>query len=524
MSTCTAETVSSVINSHNASSLVNLPYLNPALYCYCNTLGWSTMSYATLVTPPTPIQIATQGLLPASSCPFQSCPRWFSFDVQGVWGQSFCLDWVTNRGVVIGLNVGAALVVLTINILLGFIMRALTVYEGHTSVDSMNSSLALRMFVACFANTALLVVLINVSWPKLPGAAATADFLEPGKYSDFSNGWYNNVGVALMSTMLINMVAPHAYPVFAGCMYCRKMGDPELTAPTQRDLNTKLLGPHDNTALRYAQLYNTVFVCFSFATGMPLMMPILAASVLLFYWVDKGTFMWYYRTPKTSGTLMQATMSNLMPIALVLHLGIGVWQLSAVPNLQQVANGVTAYKSLNTVTQPWVTRVTVWSSTLDNPLLSMGLQRVTQAGVLPLLIMFLVIIAALVLQFLAKALGRAICTAFNVLTCNCVGERCRSRNTEPWRFDQPTYSWATDHANKGHPYAMQGTPSYNILLNADIMQAFAIPKSFALTHKRCAFFFLPPFLLGSSVRLSMQLFSYPPSSPYPLPPLLSLSD
>jgi len=239
-------------------------------------------------------------------------------------------------------------------------------------------------------------------------------------------------------------------------------------------------------SMRYAQLYNTLFVCFSFSTGMPVMLPILAASAIVFYWVDKTTFMWFFRSPKTSGVKTQGLMSSLLPIALLLHLGIGVWQLSAVPSIAALANGVAAYKSLVALTNPWVDRATLLVASLHNAALLAGVKRVTDTGVLPLFIMFLVIAAALLLWAVVRALSGALITTLNVLTCN-VCSRCRIKNSNPWYFDIPSYTWATDHAaNKDDPrwktYRLQGLPSYNILMNPEIMQAFAIPKSFAKTH------------------------------------------
>ena len=484
--------------ARDLTAFLNTSVKDTAHYCTCACMGWASYSYEQLTRAPTPLEVATQGVLPASACPFQACPRWFTFDVQGVWSQPFCVEWASNRGIVLGLTVASSVIVLLINVFLGVIMRALTRFEGHKFVDDLNSSLALRMLLACFANTALLVVLINVAWPNMPDTGT--GFLVPGKFSDFSVGWYNTVGVSLITTMLINVAAPHVYPLVAALAYCRRVANPDLTAPTQRDLNEKVLGPYEDVSMRYAQLYNILFVTFTFSTGMPLMLPVLAFSCIVFYWVDKMNFMWYYRAPKTSGTKLQSMMTSLMPVALLLHLGIGVWQLSAVPSIAAIANGVAAYQSLVSLTSPWVNRATLLVASLENSMLLAGVTRVTDTGVLPLFIMFLVVLVAMALWALQKVVGSFLLTALKVATCNCICcASCFAGNANPWYFEVPSYTWATSPEKnekdaRWQAFRMQGVPSYNILMNPEIMQAFAIPKSFAKTHhhRECGRPPLPP--------------------------------
>ena len=41
-------------------------------------------------------------------------------------------------------------------------------------------------------------------------------------------------------------------------------------------------------------------------------------------------FLRYFRRPPTFGSHLQSTMSSFMPVALIMHLGVGVWQISNV--------------------------------------------------------------------------------------------------------------------------------------------------------------------------------------------------
>jgi hypothetical protein len=48
-------------------------------------------------------------------------------------------------------------------------------------------------------------------------------------------------------------------------------------------------------SLRYATNLVTFFVCFVYASAMPILLPIGAVSFVIGYWVDKFLFLRYYR-------------------------------------------------------------------------------------------------------------------------------------------------------------------------------------------------------------------------------------
>ena len=481
-----------------------VPPTNATKYCTCAALPWSSMALSSVSAG-----FASTGLLDAADCPFQSCPRWLELDVKGAWAQAFCQDWLWNRSYAAVIMVGAASLVLFINFGLGYIMRLLTGVEGHHSWEDLNSSLALRLFFATALNTGLLVVLINVAWPFV----VPLDYFATGKYSDFSPSWYDNVGTALIATMIINLLSPHVYDVVCGLRYCSRVRNPELSAPTQRDLNRAVLGPLNDPAIRYAQIFNTLFVCFVFSTGLPLMIPIAALSFLLFFWVDKLTFLWYFRKPPAFSVSLQQTMTALLPFALLLHLGVGTWMLSASSIFAQVdLSSVTAY------TDPLAAQLVALSG--RNAYVSEGVQRVTQQGVLPIFIFFCFIAAWMALQFVAFFILHAGGGALHLLTCGqCLkgsgggeeGGGSSGRRAPNWDLSTPTYLRSlerppVDNKRSSTPLrsvqvmnkTMQGRESYNMLLDPEIMYAFGISYEWAKTHKGAferagrGFFFSPP--------------------------------
>ena len=150
---CTAPAITGGLLSGaiNATSVLALGADDPRLYCYCATHSYAGSPAAILAVPV------------ATLCPSFSCPALLTADPQHINTYGFCVQWAKDRGSSIGLVVAAALSVLVINNLLALFMRLLTDFEGHHSYDSLNASLALRLFFAQFFNTGVLMVVINAS-------------------------------------------------------------------------------------------------------------------------------------------------------------------------------------------------------------------------------------------------------------------------------------------------------------------------------------------------------------------------
>ena len=446
---------------------------NATTFCACAAMPWQGYSLEQLQAP-----YSQRGLLEAADCPNQACVRWLELDVAGVWAQPFCVAWLQARSYAAALVVAAAALVLGVNSGLGWAMRRLTAWEGHHSVEDENASLAVRLFAASFFNTGLLVVMINVAWPL----AQARELFPAGKYADFSPEWFDNVGSSLLITMLINVVSPHAYTVVMGCLYCRYVARSDLTAATQRDLNRRVAPPANDAAIRYAQLFTTIFVCLVFSTGLPLMMPILTVSLVLFYWVDKIAFMWYYRRPPAISVHLQQAMSALLPLALLLHLAVGCWMLSASALFQAVNVPL-----LRAYSEPVVSQLLALSA---YPTVSRGVERLSQQGVLPILVLLVLVAAWMAAQLALLVLRRALGSLWALATCGQCRDGLGYGAGREWDLAPPTYLDSLDRGpssgSRGRAQKMQGTESYNMLLDPQIMHAFGISAEWARSHRRAS--------------------------------------
>ena len=73
-----------------------------------------------------------------------------------------------------------------VNNILNILMRLLTGFEKHHSLDSSAKSLSTRLFVVQFLNTGWLVLVANANIPNFKWAVGV-------RYSDFEAEWYGGV-------------------------------------------------------------------------------------------------------------------------------------------------------------------------------------------------------------------------------------------------------------------------------------------------------------------------------------------
>lgn len=471
------------------------------LFCYCASLPWNTMSASAVKANPWSVK-----------CPTQACTRAFAADPKAAFlTDPVCSSWAKDKAASVGLTVASSLVIAFVNINLGSAIRYFSGFEGHHSVELQDKSIALRLFFSQFFNTAVLVVLINVAWTALiPNVEYPT-----GRYTDFESGWYANVGSSLMTTMLVQIISAHAYYLLDALRVSKLLKQVKPTAVTQSDLNESLLGPQMDVAQRHASMFNTIFVCYTFSAGMPLMMPIAAASFTLQYWIDKWLFLRYYRAPPMTKNAVSARMGHLLMGALLLHLAVGTWMLggiksfdsalgkyspldlswvkpTAVTNSSAGGSGEVLYvtdsdgRRINDTATLYAAMYNTTSDGSAYELSPIDMARVLQPAAAPLFVLF---VATAGLYFLSLAISCMAAAAWNALdlaTCGLAGRCQRYLCANPKLQDAPSYSRATSAASQGTPHAIHGTHTYNILAQPELQALLHIDPAVAARSKRLA--------------------------------------
>jgi hypothetical protein len=251
---------------------------------------------------------------------------------------SFAKQWLAasaSRG-------GSSLAVVLVNVLLELVMGKLTRFERHHSRSQEASAVVGKVFVAQFLNTALIVLLIS---GRLPGGKLSLGLeswgILNGDFVDFDRRWYYEVGAAISLTMVVNSLVPllmSAAELVGDALRRRRAlrllaADARMgadagrrldTPATQRALDEAVRGPSFDIEARFPLFLNSAFCTLLFCSGLPLLLPVAAASFGVSYAVDKCMLLRVYRRPFYTEALSAQAIS-LLPWAVVLHLPVAVW-------------------------------------------------------------------------------------------------------------------------------------------------------------------------------------------------------
>lgn len=88
-------------------------------------------------------------------------------------------------------------------------------------------------------------------------------------------------------------------------------------------------GPEFDLSTRVSQILNTVFTCYMYSGGMPLLNIICFVTLLCVYWVDKYLVLRYYRTPPLYSYQINKKVLKLIPYAILIHCGFSIYMYGA---------------------------------------------------------------------------------------------------------------------------------------------------------------------------------------------------
>ncbi|KAL4092576.1 hypothetical protein PRIC1_011568 [Phytophthora ramorum] len=241
-----------------------------------------------------------------------------------LWNNIPCRGFTKNYLVKNSFILLAAGIVVIVNFLLDNILRYFAVFERHTSESTRTIRVAVRMFIAQFLNTALIVIIVNASFGL--STVPVAKELLGGKYKDFQRAWYPTVGMGITTTMLLNAFLPQ-FTLFAQ-MY---IVSPVYRWYKRRSIRTQVkmdklyAGPTFDISQRYPMVLNSVFVTMVFCGGSPVLLFIAAVTSAGIYWFDKLSILHLYSVKTTYDEILGEVTIQVLPWTLALHLGFSAW-------------------------------------------------------------------------------------------------------------------------------------------------------------------------------------------------------
>ena len=203
------------------------------------------------------------------------------------------------------ISIITSLVVISLNVVLGKIVRKLSAYENHETHSKYHLSISIKLATVMFINTGILPMFVN--WGK--------------------ENWYDSGGLMdciFYNTLSVCFIGPIFYyfnPTYIvqRIKMWREQCKGKKSKLTQRQANELFMGPNVDMAQRYANtallLFLTVFYCFP----LPIM-PVLAFFGTAFqYWIEKYLLLRRHRFPEQMGSMMAKTLSNSIPYVCLLY-------------------------------------------------------------------------------------------------------------------------------------------------------------------------------------------------------------
>ena len=288
------------------------------------------------------------------------------------------------------LFVGAAVSVTLVNMLLKMLLRSFAGFEKRHTKSDTEKSIAVKIFIAQFFNTALVPLLVYAKIESLSAtvcrngnkgeydpanAEATFGFngmpcqlsqggagesvcslgggecravipnsmpIFRGEFVDFESLWYSTVGTSILITVMVNTVMTLLPLVVEWPLQIISEKVAASTSVTQRQLNRVFEGPDFELAARYGVILNNIFSCMLYSAGSPVFYLVAAATCAFTYMADKISLHYLYKTPTRYNGKLAVFTVNVLPAAAVLHMAFAVWKYSSVMAFMPVSESITS--------------------------------------------------------------------------------------------------------------------------------------------------------------------------------------
>ena len=132
------------------------------------------------------------------------------------------------------------------------------------------------------------------------------------------------------------LVFPHVFTIFQSAgLCCLRLLDRRCTCNTkntskiiQSEYEDLYTGPDFILEVRYGQVLATVFVTFTFSSGMPGLYALNFMVLFVQFWVDKWLLFNYYKRSSQFTKQVSQSAVDLLPYAIVIHLLFGFMTFS----------------------------------------------------------------------------------------------------------------------------------------------------------------------------------------------------
>ena len=193
---------------------------------------------------------------------------------------------------------------ISINVI-NFVLRQLLIINvktiGEETRSEQTRSVKIAIFLTQFFNTAFLLLLFNANMTETSIPFFNQIF--KGRYTDFNDRWYTDVGITIIKSMIIAAIFPLIEViVFGGFRRWKHAVDRDCSGDIFRSKKKSIqqyvdvqVGPEYMIHYRYAMLLNISFVTLMYGTGMPFLFFIALFAFFTLYVLERLCIFFYYK-------------------------------------------------------------------------------------------------------------------------------------------------------------------------------------------------------------------------------------
>lgn len=246
-------------------------------------------------------------------------------------GNKPCREIVDTYLEYVSMTIGIILIIPLINSIVIAILKLLTRYEKNKTLSDDMSTNMWKIFIIQFANTGLLLVLVNMKIENIHEKIPNFPFFA-GNYDDMDPSWYASVGVMILISMMVNIVTPHiASLLLMSFNYCCRCCDSGCTCglrtkkQKKKDYYSLYTGSRFDMDSRYATILSTFYIVLIFAPGMPLLYICFFLFIVLTYTIDKYLITQFYRMPPKYDLHILDMFLDFTLVGIILHFCFAIW-------------------------------------------------------------------------------------------------------------------------------------------------------------------------------------------------------
>eukprot|EP00928_Gymnodinium_smaydae_P096960 TRINITY_DN8671_c0_g1_i3.p1 TRINITY_DN8671_c0_g1~~TRINITY_DN8671_c0_g1_i3.p1 ORF type:complete len:1119 (-),score=283.36 TRINITY_DN8671_c0_g1_i3:111-3467(-) len=244
--------------------------------------------------------------------------------------KEICAEWSYAENMKLARLAGTTIAVLVVNQLLVFIFSKLVTWERNSTITDVALSQLVKLFLAQFVNTGLLVLFVNASLKNIPAWLVPLRVLSigTGSYDDFTLDWYVSIGSMLCITILGQVFSTTMPPlVMSFCVHpitTRVFGRGQVL---QDRLNEVYELPEWNLPLRMAQTMTVIFVIAMYSAGLPVLWAVGFVYCLVAFWLDKWELLRGSKKPPAYRQNVIDICMHMLPLAAFLHTIVACWTM-----------------------------------------------------------------------------------------------------------------------------------------------------------------------------------------------------